>query len=107
MAIFMSTKPWVSHYLPLTPSAYVTLKVHDGSIIQKAVSIPAGEFSAAKNECDMRMGANYFRGDLHTYQAHVEIDDFVADIHLTGTVRAWRPGTGYLFFGQDDEDFLA
>jgi hypothetical protein len=107
LAIFMMTKPWVSHYLSLTPSVYVTLKLPDGSTIQKAATIPADEFSAAKDECDMRMGPNYFRGDLHTYQAHVEIDDFVADIHLTGTVRAWRPGTGYLFFGQHDEDFFA
>ena len=107
LAIFMMTKPWVSHYLPLTPSVYVTLKLPDGSTIVKEATIPAGEFSAAKDECDMRMGPNYFRGDLHIYQAHVEIGDFVADIHLTGTVRAWRPGTGYLFFGQRDEDFLA
>jgi hypothetical protein len=107
LAIFMMTKPWVSHYLPLTPSVYVTLKLPDGSTIQKAATIPADEFSAAKDECDMRMGSNYFRGDLHTYHAHVEIDDFVADIHLTGTVRAWRPGTGYLFFGEHDEDFFA
>ncbi|OBJ16846.1 hypothetical protein [Mycobacterium sp. 1245801.1] len=53
------------------------------------------------------MGANYFRGDLNSYQVHVEIDDFVADVQLTGTVRPWRPGTGYIFFGEHDEDFFA
>jgi hypothetical protein len=107
LAIFMMTKPWVSHDLPLTPNVTVSLKLRDGSTIEKAATISANEFSASKDVCDVRMGPNYFRGDLHSYRVHVEIDDFVADVELTGTVRAWRPGTGYMFFGEHDEDFFA
>jgi hypothetical protein len=103
----MMTKPLGCDYLPLTPNVTVSLKLPDGSSIEKSATIPASEFSAAKDVCDVRMGPNYFRGDLHSYQVHVEIDDFVADVQLTGTVRAWRPGTGYIVFGEHDEDFFA
>jgi hypothetical protein len=107
LAIFMMTKPFVSHDLPLTPSLTVSLRLPDGSTIEKAATVPANQFSAANDVCDVRMGANYFRGDLHSYQVHVEIGDFVADVELTGTVRAWRPGTGYIYVGEHDEDFFA
>ena len=107
LAIFMTTKPFGGDELSLTPNVTVSLKLPDGSAIEKKATIPADEFSASKVECDVRMGRNYFRGDLHSYQVHVEIDDFVADVQLTGTVNAWRPATGYMFFGENDEEHFA
>jgi hypothetical protein len=93
--------------LSLTPTVTVSLKLPDGSAIEKKATISADEFSASEVECDVRMGPNYFRGDLHSYQVHVEIDDFVADVELTGTVNAWRPATGYMLFGENDEEHFA
>src|SRR3981081_1502543 len=41
LAIFMMTKPFVSHDLPLTPSVTVSLKLDAGSTIEKAEPITA------------------------------------------------------------------
>ena len=35
------------------------------------------------------------------------IEDVLADLTLTGMVPAWRPETGYLFFGERDEHYFA
>jgi hypothetical protein len=55
LAIFMMTKPWVSHDLPLTPNVTVSLKLADGSTIEKSATVPANEFSASKDECDVHI----------------------------------------------------
>ena len=51
----------------------------------------------------MRIGENRFRGDLHTYLIDVGVGEIEVHVTLTGTVPAWRPETGYMLFGRDDE----
>jgi len=55
LAIFMTTKPFGSDELSLTPNVTVSLKLPDGSAIEKKATILADEFSASKVECDVRM----------------------------------------------------
>jgi predicted secreted hydrolase len=56
----------------------------------------------------VRIKTNTFRGDLHDYTIHVDIDDVKADIKLHGTVPSWRPDTGYFMFkNKDKEDYFA
>ncbi len=71
------------------------------------VPFQADQFSAAKDSCNVSIGANTFKGDLHTYQIHVELAGVTADISLTSTVPAWRPRTGCLFFGEREEHYFA
>lgn len=67
----------------------------------------AEQFSASTDSCDVRIGDNTFRGDLHHYEIHVAHDDVVIDVDLTGHVPPWRPATGHLLFGEHDEHFFA
>jgi len=41
------------------------------------------------------------------YHIHVEEGPLLLDIDLVGQVPAWRPGTGYLYFGDRDEHYFA
>jgi hypothetical protein len=64
-------------------------------------------FSASRDRCDVRIGANTFRGDLHEYDIHFSHDDVTIDVKLTGQVPAWRPTSGHMYFGEHDEHFCA
>ncbi len=65
----------------------------------------AADFSAAKDRCDVRIGACTVAGDLRDYAVHYEDGEVSADLRLHGTVPSWRPGTGHAFF--DEERFFA
>ena len=84
-----------------------TLDRPDGTQVQRIALYPATAFAASKERCDVRIGPNTFAGDLHTYQIHIAIEDVEADLTLTGTVPAWRPETGNLFFGAQGEHHFA
>jgi len=93
--IVFGTKPLINRNSPLTP-------------LTKAVSIPsypADQFKAEKESCDVRIGPNWTRGDLHRYEVHFENDGFAADLIFTGIVPPWRPGAGKAYFGDLDHFF--
>ncbi len=90
---------------PLDP--YVTVQFdrpgHD--TVSCEVHGETAQFQAATDRCDVRVGENFIRGDLHSYEIHVSSDDLVVDVTLTGQVPSWRPATGYTWFG--DENYFA
>jgi predicted secreted hydrolase len=92
---------------PLSPCIRFTLDRTDGTHIEKVAYFPAHAFSASKETCDVRIGPNTFKGDLHTIQIHVELEDIVAAVTLKSTVPPWRPETGYLLFGEHEEHYFA
>jgi hypothetical protein len=63
-------------------------------------------FSARRDRCDVKIGENSFRGDLHEYEIHFAHDGVTADVKLTGTVPPWRPTSGFMVFGEHDEHFF-
>lgn len=69
--------------------------------------VSADAFSASRDRCDVRIGKNTFRGDLHDYHIHFEHEEVSVDVKLTGQVPAWRPTSGYMYFGEHDEHFFA
>jgi CrtC N-terminal lipocalin domain len=105
--IVFYTKPLVDVDKPLAPYIAFTLDKPDGSHLEKEFHTHAQAFSSAKESCDVRIGANIFKGDLHSYSIHVEIDDLVCDVTLSSTVPPWRPEAGYLFFGERSEHYFA
>jgi len=107
VAITFFTKPIADVKKPLSPQITFNLDRPDGTRLEKILHAPTQEFSASTKGCDVRIGSNSFQGDLHTYQIHVEIEDVVADIQLTGTVPAWRPETGHLYFGDQNQHVFA
>jgi hypothetical protein len=58
-------------------------------------------WSSARDHADVRIGANRFTGDLHTYRVTASVDDIAVDVTLEGEVSSWRPETGYVLFGEE------
>jgi hypothetical protein len=91
---------------PAKPVVTLQLDRPDGTHVERALHAH-DDFAFAADRCDVRVGANTFAGDLHTYRIHVDIDDVTADVTLTGKVPPWRPETGHVLFGDDEPHLFA
>ncbi|MBI3738752.1 MAG: hydroxyneurosporene dehydrogenase, partial [Chloroflexi bacterium] len=103
--IVFATKPLLERNGPLKPNVSVTITRPDGTKAAQFPIFPANQFSALKENCDVRIGPNWTRGNLHRYEVHVEMNDLAADLTFTGLVPAWRPGAGKAYFGDYDHYF--
>src|SRR5258708_7098279 len=86
---------------PLSPLLRLNLDLPDDRHFEKIVHYQPGDWSAAKEHADVRLGENRFTGDLHTYQILARAEEISVDVTLTGEVPPWRPSTGYMLFGAD------
>jgi len=107
LAITFRTKPIIDVGKPLDPWIDLNLERADGTSVDKHLQVDPEQFAASKETCDVALRSNTFKGDLHSYFIHVEIEGMVVDVSLTGTNPAWRPETGYLFFGEREEYYFA
>lgn len=103
--VFM-TKEIIARSGPLKPGLKMTITRPDGFKISAAPVFPPAAFSASKHSCDIRIGPNWARGDLHTYQLHAQANGMSADLTFTGVVPPWRPRDGKVFFG-DRQNYFA
>jgi hypothetical protein len=103
LVVVFSTKNFTDIDKPLTPVIRIDLDLPDGTSHNKVVEFEPDEFSASNERCDVRIAGNSFSGDLHTYKIVAKIDDIAVEVSLTGEVQPWRPGTGHLYFGAEDE----
>ena len=85
---------------PLSPLLRLELDLPDGHHFEKIIHFTAQAWSAARDHADVRLGNNRFTGDLHTYRIEATAEEISVDITLTGEVPAWRPGSGYMLFGE-------
>ncbi len=98
MVATFNTKPNTAPEGPLDPSVLVIYHGADGTRIRTEKHHGAGEFSAERSRCDVRIGANTVEGDLEHYQLHLEEGDLVADIGIDRGAPSWRPGAGMTYF---------
>jgi hypothetical protein len=103
LVVVFFTKNFTDIGKPLAPMIRIDLDLPDGSSYHKIGEFKPEEFSAAKDRCDVRIGANTFSGDLHTYTITATVDNVEIQVSLTGEVPAWRPQTGHMYFGANDE----
>jgi predicted secreted hydrolase len=103
--IVYATKPLIERNSPLKPFASLTITRPDGTRALGETFFPAEQFKSAKAGCDVRIGPNWTRGDLHRYEVYFESDIFGAELTFTGIVPAWRPGAGKAYYG-DREHFF-
>lgn len=60
------------------------------------------EISFSKEGCDVKLGPHVFKGDLQDYHIKAEpVDGLGFDVTLTKQGSSWRPGTGYIGFGEN------
>lgn len=95
-----ATKPLMKRKGPLVPNVVLTITRPDGTKLSELTFFPAGQFQAAKERCDVRIGPNWAQGDLHRYELHAESNGLAADLILTGSVPAWRPGAGKQYYDE-------
>ncbi|NOZ70644.1 MAG: carotenoid 1,2-hydratase [Chloroflexi bacterium] len=104
--IVFLTKPLLERSGPLKPGISLTITPPDGVKRGQFPIFPPDAFSASKDCCDVRIGENWVRGDLHRYELHAQAGDLAADLTFTGIVPPWRPGAGKAYFG-DFEHYFA
>jgi hypothetical protein len=107
LVIVFYTKEMTNPGGGLAPFVMVQLDGPGRAPLHLEARVPPTAFSASRERCDVRIGDNSFRGDLHDYAIHVSHDDATIDVRLTGEVPPWRPATGYIYFGEHDEHVFA
>jgi hypothetical protein len=86
---------------PLSPLLRLELDLPDGRHFEKLIDFPAAAWSAARDHADVRLAGNRFTGDLHAYRIEATAEEISVGVRLTGEVPPWRPGSGYMLFGED------
>jgi len=89
------------------PRIDVDYTLTDGSLISERITVSEDDFQASTESCDVRIGDCTFIGDLHTYNIYLKNENLEVNVQLVGNVPAWRPETGYIFFGNKDEHYFA
>ncbi|MCW2764728.1 MAG: hypothetical protein JWO11_687 [Nocardioides sp.] len=107
LVVVFSTKEFTAIAKPLAPTIRIDLALPDGTTVEKVAELDPKTFAAATDTCDVRIGENVFAGDLHTYTISAQVEDVGVDITLTGQVPAWRPETGFWYFGDGDAKYFA
>jgi hypothetical protein len=107
LVIVFYTKPQLNPDAGLAPFASMELNRPGQPPISVEAHVSPDAFSANPDRCDVRIGKNTFRGDLHEYEIHFSQDGVAVDVKLTGQVPSWRPTSGHMFFGDDDEQVFA
>jgi hypothetical protein len=107
LVIVFYTKPQLNPGGPLAPFASLEINRPGDPPLRIEAHVTADAFSASPDRCDVWIGANSFRGDLRDYDIHFSHDDVSVDVKLTGRVPSWRPGSGHMFFGDDDQHLFA
>ena len=106
VVVVFFTKPNVSPNSPLAPRVTINLTLADGRSFVKFLDTKPELFNASKSTCDVRIGTNRFVGDLNRYHITAAIEEISVDIELTADVPAWRPRSGHLYFGTEEQEKL-
>lgn len=86
----------------LKPMIDIDLTRPDGSVVSDKLSFEPDEFTASKDSCDVKIGDNYFKGDLQHYEIGVFSPKITAKISFDNITPAWRRNY-CIFFGDNDE----
>lgn len=107
LVVTFFTKDAASPGTGLKPSIELDLDLPDGRSIHRTASFEAAQFQASTERCDVRLGDNRFTGDLHEYRITAELGDLSINVRLVGETQPWRPHTGIIVYGQDEQDYFA
>ncbi|MCU1396405.1 MAG: hypothetical protein JWM34_4833 [Ilumatobacteraceae bacterium] len=111
LVVVFYTKSLMDAGHPLAPYVSIELDRPDGTSRKWETPADPDGFHASTDRCDVSIGTSTFRntswGDPHVFHIHVAHDDLVLDLDLTGQVPSWRPATGVMYFGAEDEHLFA
>ncbi|MCU1648056.1 MAG: hypothetical protein JWN03_8331 [Nocardia sp.] len=105
VVIVFYTKDFNTPFKGMGPMITVEIDRPDGTHIERELKFDADKWSASETTCDVRVGDNYFRGDLEHYEIKVVDQDLDIQVSIDRTTNSWRPKTGVITFGSDDKFF--
>ncbi len=105
VVIVFYTKPFTEIKKGLIPFISINIDRPDGTSIKKAHYGKVDEFSASDKTCDVKIGENYFRGNLKDYQIHFKDEELTVDVKMHRTTESWRPETGHFIYGNSGKEF--
>lgn len=100
LVIIFFTKPVTSFAKDFQP--YVTLNYVHPSGKEIRTQVRSDDYSFSKEQCDVRIGGCYIRGDLKSYEIYFKNEEAECRLTLTGSVPSWRPDSGRILFGRKD-----
>ncbi len=100
IVIIYAPKPFFDTHFRIFPIATVEYTYPNGERVRDYYHEKdwKNNFYCSREECDVRVGENYFQGDLKTYNIHINTKTIKATLKLENKSVAWRPGTGFLYF---------
>jgi hypothetical protein len=102
-----ATKSLLARDGPLAPMASLSITAPDGAKRGALQLCPPDQFVSARERCEVRVGPNWARGDLHEYTVHAEGEGLAADLVFTGMVPPWRPGVGKNYYDETLSTYFA
>lgn len=105
--IVFYTKDFVQAHKNITPTISLNIDRPDGTKIVRRIEYKASEATYLEDSCHVQIGKSYFKGNLKEYQIHFEGEGLVIDATLTRTSNSWRPKTGHVVFGEQEENYFA
>jgi len=105
IVIVFYTKPFTEIKKGLIPFISINIDRADGTSIKKAHYGKVDEFSASDKTCNVKIGKNYFKGDLKNYEIHFEDEELTIDAKIKRTTESWRPKTGHFIYGNKGKEF--
>lgn len=87
----------------LKPAMEVEWTKTDGTAIKEKIEFKPEEFSASKDTCDVKMGKNYFKGDLHHYEIGIFGEKIQVEVSFDNITPAWRPNLT-IYYGNNEEN---
>lgn len=103
VVVFM-TKTGDKRHLPVdSPNVRIQITAPDGQNFEDAFYLPVEVCETRKGECYVKYGPHSFIGDLIDCDISVKpINGIGCELHLHGLTKPFRPGTGYIAFGDDE-----
>lgn len=103
VVVFM-TKTGDKRHLPVdSPNLRIQITAPDGRSFEDAFYPPVEECETRKGECYVKYGPHSFTGDLVDCDISVSPENGIGcNLHLHGLTKPFRPGTGYIAFGDDE-----
>ncbi|MEP3329714.1 hypothetical protein [Sedimentitalea sp.] len=94
--------------LPMKPYVQIGVTLPSGEYLHENLVPGEGETSFSTEGCDIRMGPHSLVGDLKRYEIEISpVNGLGAKLVLESMSAPWRPGTGYIGFGENDKDYFA
>ena len=107
LVIVFYTKNPVIVSVPLRPLVTLELTLSDGRKFYNQIMPPVKDCSYSKEGCDVDNGKASVKGDLKNYEISFVGPSILAKVSLTGSVPPWRPKTGNILFGDEEEHYFA